>query len=88
MDLDIYCNTNSDCSSMILAQKTDSSRVQSPEISSHLYHHFMYGKGGKKIQLRKILSSLSGIGKSARCTQKNETGLFSYSIHKTRIKMD
>ena len=41
-------------------------KIESPEKSPHTYGHLMFDKGGKNIQWRKTVSSMSGVGKTGQ----------------------
>ena len=42
------------------------SRIESPEIKPHTYSKLTYDKGGKEIQWRQAVSSISGAGKTGQ----------------------
>ena len=48
----------------------------------------IFNKVGKNIQYKKKSFQQTVLGKLGRNMQKNETGTFSYSIHKNKLKMD
>ena len=59
-------------------------RLESPERSLHIYGQLIDDKQGKKIQWRKIASSISGSGK----TGELHVRILPNAIHKNKLKMD
>ena len=49
---------------------------------------FIFDKGGKTINGTKILSSISGAGRTGQLCPKNEIRMLSNTIHKDKLKMD
>ena len=77
--------------SMILAQTyiVQWNRIENPEMDPQLYGQLIFDKAGKFIQWKKkqALHQMA-LGKLDSNMQKNETGPFSYTIHKNKFKMD
>jgi len=72
---------------MILAQNRNINqwnKIDNPEISPCTCKYLIFDKGSKKIQWRKIASSISGSGK----TGELHVRILPNAIHKNKLKMD
>ena len=67
---------------MVLVQKTEINRVESPEINPHNCGHLIYDKGGKNIQWRK------GNLFNKWCWEKSYTKINSKWIEDLNVRLD
>ena len=64
-------------------------RIENSEMDPQLCGQLIFDKAGKNIQWKKRQSLQQMVlEKLDNCMQKNETGPFSYTTHKNRLKMD
>ena len=59
--------------------------MKSPEINPYTYGHLIDDKGGKTIQRRKDISSVSGAGKTVQLYAKDDMRTHLNTIHKRKL---
>ena len=76
---------------MVLAQnrnKPQWNRIESPELKLHTYGQLIYGKGGKRIQWKKIASlQYVVLGKLNSSMEKNKIRTLSNTRNKLKTKL-